>query len=116
VDWFIVLLIVILFNVSATTVTVYKLVKLSRENRELREKLEKQEAKPKRLPKSLDYEILELYKKGYSLRAIAKQLGVSHTTVARRLKRISQALGDLDTLSTEIHESLIKKEEAEMEA
>jgi len=111
-----VLLAVIILNVSATGVISYKLLKVSRENRELREKLEKQEAKPKRLPKTIDYEILELYRKGYSLREIARQLGVSHTTVARRLKRISQALGDLDTLDTGIHESLVKKEEAELEA
>jgi len=114
-----VLLIVILFNATSTSVIGYNLVKVSRENRELREKLEKQERqeqRPRRLPRSLDYEILELYSKGYSLREIARQLGVSHTTVARRLKRITQALGDLDTLSTGIPESLIKKEEAELEA
>jgi len=116
VDWFTLLLIVIMFNATSTTVTVYKLVKLSKENRELRERLakqERQEARPKRLPRSLDHEILELYSKGYSLREIARQLGVSHTTVHRRLKHIKQAL---EELNTDIPESLIKKEEAELEA
>jgi len=115
-DWFIVLLIVILFNVASTIVMGYRLVKVSRENRELREKLEKQgrqEAKPRRLPRSIDHEILELYSKGYSLREIARQLGVSHTTVHRRVKHIKQAL---EELHTGMPESLIKKEEAELEA
>jgi len=115
-DWFTLLLIVILFNAVSTSVIGYKLVKVSRENRELREKLEKQgrqEQKPRRLPRSLDHEILELYSKGYSLREIARQLGVSHTTVHRRLKHIKQAL---EELNTGIPESLVKREEAQLEA
>jgi len=106
------LLIVILFNAASTSVIGYKLIRVSRENRELREKLEKQEQKPRRLPRSLDHEILELYSKGYSLREIARQLGVSHTTVHRRLKHIKQAL---EELNTGIPEALVKKE-VELEA
>ena len=37
---------------------------------------------------NIDTKILELYGKGYSLRKIAKEVGLSHTTVARRLKRL----------------------------
>jgi len=115
-DWFTVLLIVIMFNTASTIVMGYRLVKVSRENRELRERLEKQGRqgqKPRRFPRSLDHEILELYSKGYSLREIARQLGVSHTTVHRRLKHIKQAL---EELNTGIPESLVKKEEAQLEA
>jgi len=48
-----------------------------------------------------------------SLREIARQLGVSHTTVHRRLKHIKQAL---EELNTGIPDSLIKKDEAQLEA
>jgi len=48
-----------------------------------------------------------------AFREIARQLGVSHTTVHRRLKHIKQAL---EELNTGIPESLVRKEEAEMEA
>jgi len=37
---------------------------------------------------NLDLQILELYTKGYSYGMIAKQLGISKSTVYRRLKKI----------------------------
>jgi len=37
---------------------------------------------------NIDLKILELYNKGYSLRQIAKEVGLSHTTVSRRLKKL----------------------------
>jgi len=41
-----------------------------------------------RVPENLDLRILELYYRGLSLRQIAKEVGVSHTTVHRRLKKL----------------------------
>ena len=40
------------------------------------------------LPENLDLKILELYSSGFSYGQIAKQLGISKSTVYRRLKRM----------------------------
>ena len=52
---------------------------------------------------NIDLKILELYGKGYSLRKIAKEVGLSHTTVARRLKKL---LETRETPESRVREAL----------
>jgi len=42
--------------------------------------------------RDLDTMILDLYLKGYSYREIAKKVGVSHTTVYRKIKKLMKSL------------------------
>ena len=48
-------------------------------------------------PKLIDLKILALYQKGYSLRQIAKEVGLSHVAIYKRLKKI---LRDIESSST----------------
>jgi len=90
---------------SLLIVTRSKLKKLERENKRLTFYLEQlrktinnmreqgittniQNNSPRSM--NIDMKILELYSKGYSLRQIAKEVGLSHTTVHRRLKKLLQ--------------------------
>ena len=59
---------------------------IKRYERLLESMRESEEQKEKTV--NIDLRILELYNQGYSLRKIAKEVGLSHTTVARRLKKL----------------------------
>jgi len=48
-------------------------------------------------PKLIDLKILALYQKGYSLRQIAKEVGLSHVAVYKRLKKM---LRNIESSST----------------
>ena len=117
-DFTIVLLVILSIASGVTSsllfVTYSKLKKLERENtrlhyfvNQLRVRLQEQQIHDKPMEKTnIDLKILELYYKGYSLRQIAKEVGVSHTTVHRRLKK----------LLTKIPEEKIGKEPMLIEA
>jgi len=49
---------------------------------------------------NIDAMILELYAKGYSLRQIARKVGLSHTTVSRRLKKLLGETGNIPSSSS----------------
>ena len=105
---FTIVLLVVLAIASGVTgslliVTHSKLKKLERENKRLTFYLEQlrktinnmreqgittniQNNSPRSM--NIDMKILELYSKGYSLRQIAREVGLSHTTVHRRLKKL----------------------------
>jgi len=75
-----------------------KLKKLEQDNKRLSymvyqlrnqiKNLESTTVKKQDKTENIDLKILELYYKGYSLRQIAKIVGLSHTTVHRRLKKL----------------------------
>lgn len=50
----------------------------------------------------LDTQILDLYLKGYSYREIAKRVGVSHTTVYRKIKKMMKNLEPPETMTNNI--------------
>ena len=98
---FTIVLLVLLAIVSGVTssflfVTYSRLKKIERENarlhylvNQLRTRLHEQQSHYKPMEKTnIDLKILELYYKGYSLRQIARQVGLSHTTVHRRLRKM----------------------------
>ena len=60
---------------------------------------------------NIDLRILELYNQGYSLRKIAREVGLSHTTVARRLKKLLGEAG-----ASRIHTSIGYREKIPLEA
>ena len=100
-ETFLTILLATMATTSSVT-TLYLLYRVKHLEKRLEETMKTKQQHGRTRPADLDKKILELWSRGYSLRQIAREVGVSHSTVYRRLKKILEKIEPPTTEKKEI--------------